>query len=718
MQEEAKQTDCFSNDIMTEGMTLHSSITAGNRSMKMYAGRLEKLGIHTYYDFLFHLPSRYEDYSLISKISDIQPGETVTIQGQVIEMKTNYMRGARIKTMQKALVTDGTGTIELTWFNQPFLTKTILPNAAISASGKADRFGRSKTMSLQSPEYEILFNNNPPIHTGRLIPVYPETQGVSSKWLRRQIFTILTQQIDEITEFMPPTIIKKDHLMPLEEAIQEIHFPKNLENASQARERLAFDELFLMQIAAKKRRAQWQEKQKGIQFAIKKYQKQIVDCINSLPFKLTGAQQTALEKIENDLQQTTPMNRLVQGDVGSGKTIVAAISMYIAYLNGYQSVLMAPTEILAQQHFATISKLLEPIGVKVDLVTGNKRIKNQESGIKNKTKKNNKSHDSLFIIPDSHIIIGTHAVLNEKLQFKNLGLVIIDEQQRFGVEQRSTIRQKGDNPHLLTMTATPIPRTVALTMYGDLDLSYLNEMPHGRKKIKTWLVPPEKRNGAYAWIKKQINETHSQAFIVCPFIEPSETMQTVRAVNQEFERLRKDIYPDLKLGLLHGKQKAKEKDETLQKFRNGDFNILVATPVVEVGIDISNATIIMIEASERFGLAQLHQLRGRVGRGDKQSYCLLFTDSKNAQTSTRLKAMETSHSGAELAELDLKLRGSGDLYGTAQHGIPKLKAATFSDTALIQKAKSAADEIFSTISDYPELNDYLDQTTSSNISPD
>lgn len=479
-----------------------------------------------------------------------------------------------------------------------------------------------------------------------------------------------------------------------------------MENASLARERLAFDELFLMQIAAKKRRAQWQERQLGIQFEVKKYQKQIEDCINSLPFTLTGAQKNAIEKIESDFQKTTPMNRLLQGDVGSGKTIVAAISMYIAYLNGYQSVLMAPTEILAQQHYKTITKLLEPLGINVDIRTGSNKGKGGSANGKNKKEST----------PD--ILIGTHAVLSDKIIFNKLGLVVIDEQQRFGVEQRSTIRQKGDNPHLLTMTATPIPRTVALTMYGDLDLSYINEMPHGRKEIKTWLVPPEKRNGAYDWIRKQINETHSQVFIVCPFIEPSETMQTVKAVNQEFERLRKDIYPDLKLGLLHGRQKAKEKSETLQKFRNGDFDILVATPVVEVGIDIPNATVIMIEAAERFGLAQLHQLRGRVGRGDKQSYCLLFTDSKNAQTSTRLKAMETSHSGAELAELDLKIRGSGDLYGTAQHGIPKLKAATFSDTTLIQKAKSAADEIFSTLSDYPSLNNYLDQTTSSNISPD
>ena len=666
--------------------------------MKLYATRLEKLNITTFYDFLFHLPSRYEDYSVISKIAEIQSGETVTIQGQVLEMKTNYLRGGRIKNMQKALVTDGTGTIELTWFNQPFLTQTILPNTQISASGKADRFGRSKNLSLQSPEYEVLFNNNPPIHTGRLIPVYPETQGVSSKWLRRQIFTILTQHANELNEYLPETILQQNHLMGFMEAIQAIHFPKDLETAEKAKERLAFDELFLMQLAANKRRSEWQKKQKGLQFEIKKYQKQINNCINSLPFKLTNAQQKALDSIMNDLQKETPMNRLVQGDVGSGKTVVAATAMYEAYLNGYQSVLMAPTEILAQQHYATVSKFLEPLGVKVSLVTGNKKLL---------------ASDSQF-----SILIGTHAVLSEKIMFGKLGLIIIDEQQRFGVEQRSTIRQKGDNPHLLTMTATPIPRTVALTMYGDLALSYLNEMPHGRKQIKTWLVPPEKRNGAYSWIRKEINENHSQAFIICPFIEPSETMQTVKAVNQEYELLKKEVYPDLKLGLLHGRQKGKEKDEILQQFRNGDFQILVATPVVEVGIDIPNATIIMIEAAERFGLAQLHQLRGRVGRGDKQSYCLLFTDSKTAQTSTRLKAMETTHSGAELAELDLKLRGPGNLYGTAQHGVPKLKAASFSDTLLIQKAKIAADRVFPDLSSYPQLKKQLDQTVSSNISPD
>ncbi|MGH9856912.1 MAG: ATP-dependent DNA helicase RecG, partial [Acidobacteriota bacterium] len=376
-----------------------------------------------------------------------------------------------------------------------------------------------------------------------------------------------------------------------------------------------------MQLKSNKRRAEWEAKQKGLSMDSTKYQALIQQCIKSLPFTLTEAQERAIKNILTDLERDKPMNRLLQGDVGSGKTVVAAIGMYVAYLNGYQSVLMAPTEILANQHYATVSKLLESLGVSVDLVTGSKKTGFKITDVK--LKKNSKS--SLLNLKSHNnfdIIIGTHAVLSEKITFQNLGLVIIDEQQRFGVEQRGSIRKKGKNPHLLTMTATPIPRTVALTLYGDLDLSYLNEMPHGRKKVKTWLVPPEKRNGAYNWIRKQIIETQSQVFIVCPFIEPSETMQTIKAVNQEYERLRKDVFPDLQLGLLHGKLKAKEKEAVLHKFREGDFHILVATPVVEVGIDVPNATVIMIEASERFGLAQLHQLRGRVGRGDKQSYCL------------------------------------------------------------------------------------------------
>ena len=597
--------------------------------------------------------------------------------------------------MQRATIVDETGTLHLVWFNQPFLVKAITVNSTISVSGKVETSPRKRSMS--SPQYEILYDDQKnPIHTGRLIPVYPETKGVSSKWLRRQIHNLMEQYKEELVEYLPESILKQYGFMQLQEAIQEIHYPQNGETAMKARDRLAFDELFLMQLAASKRKSEWREEQHIQPFNTHAHQDKIEKFIASLPFHLTGAQRKAVDDILHDFGKDKPMNRLLQGDVGSGKTVVAAVAMYEAHLNGFQSVIMAPTEILAGQHYKSIEKLLTPLGVRVALVTGSNKLKDMEFDV----------------------LIGTHAVLSEKVTFDRLAFVAIDEQQRFGVEQRGLIKQKGENPHLLTMTATPIPRTVALTMYGDLDMSYLNEMPVGRKKVKTWVVAPEKRDSAYEWIRKEIIETKSQVFIVCPFIEPSETMETIKAVNQEYERLSKEVYTDLKMGLLHGKLKAKEKDVVLDEFRNKKFDILVATPVVEVGIDIPNATIIMIEASERFGLAQLHQLRGRVGRGDKQSYCLLFTDSKQALTSERLKGMESIYSGAELAELDLRLRGPGNLYGTAQHGIPKLKMASFSDTELIQKAKRAADSIFSQLASYPELQTKVEILTTKQVSPD
>ncbi len=697
-------------------MTLQTPLTQADRLHKMYAKRLEKLGITTLEDFLYHLPSRYEDYSVISKISQVQQGETVTIQGKVLVAKNQYLRNARIRTIQKATIIDETGNIELTWFNQPFLINSLQKNSRISVSGRVEK--SKNKLYMQSPEFEILLNDRTnPIHTGRLIPVYPETKGVTSKWLRRQIHKILQDYKIELQEYLPPEIIRKFRFLSFAQAIQEIHFPKDFELASLARDRLSFDELFLLQLASIKRRDEWQHIKTGNPLEIEKYQNELNKFIASLPFILTNAQQRAVKEILNNLKQNKQMNRLLQGDVGSGKTVVAAIAMYAAYLNNYQSIFLAPTEILAQQHFATITKLLSPLGVKVDLVTGSKKsIKNQEVTIKPKNAK--KILNTKYLIHNTNVLVGTHALLNEKIKLDNLALVVIDEQQRFGVEQRGLIRKKGENTHLLTMTATPIPRTVALTMYGDLDLSYLNEMPIGRKKVKTWLVPVEKREGAYNWIRKQIKETNSQTFIICPFIEESESMQTVKAAAIEYEYLKKEVFPDLKLGLLHGKLKPIEKEQTMHDFKNKKTDILVATPVVEVGIDIPNATIILIEASERFGLAQLHQLRGRVGRGEKQSFCLLFSGSQNDQTTKRLKALESIYSGAELAELDLKLRGPGDLYGTAQHGIPKLKVASFSDTQLIQQAKNVADEIFPNLSTYPRLEQKINTLTRKKVSPD
>lgn len=685
----------------------------------MYASRLEKLGIFTFEDLLFHLPNRYEDYSVISKISQVQPGETVTIQGQILEFKNQYLRSARIRTIQKALVSDSTGSMEIIWFNQPFLAKSILTNSTISASGRIE--GSGQKLSMQSPEFEILLNNQNPLHTGRLISVYPETKGVSSKWLRRQIHTILNNYGNELLEYLPADIINKFNFMNFRQALSEVHFPHSLDLAEKAKERLAFDELFLMQLAAMKRKKEWQQNITARSFEINKYQKELDNFLTSLPFTLTNAQQKAIKEITQDLQQGKSMNRLLQGDVGSGKTVVAAAAMYLAFLNGFQSILLAPTEILAQQHFTTISNLLSPFGIKVDLVTGNKK----QSVIPSEAKRSrgisyHKNAGSIY-----NILVGTHALLNDKIKLDKLALVVIDEQQRFGVEQRGAIRKKGQSTHLLTMTATPIPRTVALTMYGDLELSYLNEMPGGRRKIRTWLVPVEKRNAAYNWIRDQIHTNDSQAFIICPFIEQSESMQTVKAASKEYDRLKKEVFSDLpagrhglKLGLLHGKLKSKEKEQVMQDFKNKKFDVLVATPVVEVGIDIANATIIIIEAAERFGLAQLHQLRGRVGRGDKQSYCLMFSESQTESTNNRLKSLETIYSGAELAELDLRLRGPGNLYGTAQHGIPKLKVASFSDTLLIQKARFEAQEVFPNLSAYPALEKKINTITLQTITPD
>lgn len=688
-------------------MDLNTPIEKIGGIYKKYASRLEKLGITSLEDFLYHVPFRYEDYSLISKIGRVQPGETVTVQGEITEIKNEYTR--RFRNLQKAKVEDETGSIKIIWFNQPFISKIFKTGDRISLSGKVKLSLNGKVM--ESPEYEIL--NGETIHTGRLVPVYSETRGVSSKWLRRQVYQILKDFEKEFIEYIPAEIISKNNFFNFKTAIGQIHFPDSLDYAEKARKRLSFDELLIMQLKGYIKRRDWEKKTASNIFEIEEHRDKIENFLESLPFELTNAQKRAVEEIIKDLKSEKPMNRLLEGDVGSGKTVVGAIGMYLSFLNGFQSVLMAPTEILANQHFNTISKLLIPFGVKINLKTGSTK---NESRITNNEK------------PIFDILIGTHAVLSGKIYFEKLGLVVIDEQQRFGVKQRAVIRSRGKNPHLLTMTATPIPRTVALTMYGNLDVSFLDEMPLGRKIIKTWLVPEEKRNNAYKWIEKEIIKNKTQAFIICPFIEESETMTTVKAATKEFEILKKQIFPDMKLSLLHGKLKSKEKEKILDDFsskgrsasggKNRKTDILVATPVVEVGIDIPNATIMVIEASERFGLSQLHQLRGRVGRNDMQSYCLLFTESRNPKTIERLKGMEKIYIGAELAELDLRLRGPGEIFGTTQHGVRELKIASFSDFSLIEKVRKEAEKIFPKLKDYPKLLEKINTENLSDISPD
>lgn len=661
---------------------------------KTYTGRLKKLDITIVEDLLHHYPFRYNDFSLISKISQIQPGERVTIQGKIRESKNIYTKYR--KKIQKVVVADESGQIEATWFNQPFLTKTLKPGLRLSLAGKVDVFGSKST--LISPEYEIIKKET--IHTARLVPVYPETHGVSSKWLRSRIAPLIKKLLPKMPNWLPEKIKKENNLIDLRSALRQIHFPNNKKEIEKAKKRLSFDELFLIQLATLKRKKAWQKTKLAHSLFID--QEKILKFTTSLPFNLTKAQNKTSREILENLKKDKPMNRLLEGDVGSGKTVIAAIAMYVAHLNGFQSVLMAPTEILAHQHYQTIKTLLEPFDIKIALLTSSKK----PSAAEQQSSKIN-------------IFIGTHALIYEKVKLERLGLVVIDEQHRFGVEQRAKLIKKGKAPHILTMTATPIPRTIALTLYGDLDLSVLDEMPPGRKKTKTWVVPLEKRQSAYEWIKKQIKKEKSQAFIVCPLIEEStkESMKDIRAATVEFERLSQKVFPQLKLGLLHGRMKAKEKEKVIADFKDKKINILVSTPVVEVGIDIPNATIMMIEGADRFGLAQLHQLRGRVGRSNQQSYCLLFTSQKSKQTLKRLSAMQKYTSGFKLAEIDLKLRGPGEIYGTKQHGFIPLKIASFSDALLVAKTRKAAQSIIDKINQFPLLKQRLKNYTMKFVEP-
>lgn len=617
---------------------------------------LKKLGIETVQDLLYYVPFRYDDFSLVSPIARVQPGETVTVEGTIAAFHNAITKSG--KKLQQARIADETGNLDVIWFNQPFLARVMPVGARVRLAGKIDWFGHKVVMN--SPSYEI----DSILHTGRLVPVYPETEGISSKWLRGRIAFVLEQVLKHVIDVLPDF-----GLMPLIQAIHAVHFPETKHEADAARHRLAFDELFFLQLRAWEERRMWQETKKS--FLCRTHEDEVNSLMQSLPFTLTNDQQLAINDILRDLTRPYPMNRLLEGDVGAGKTVVAMIAMFVAHKNSLRSALMAPTQILAEQHYQTIKGFLERFGIRVGLITSSQKD------------------------TDADILVGTHALISDKKTQNNLGLVVIDEQQRFGVVQRSAlleVTKKHKTPHMLTMTATPIPRTVAKTIMGNLYLSVLATIPDGRKKVKTWVVPNKKREGAYEWIAKQINETGGQAFIICPLIEESETLATAKAATSEYERL-KTIFTDFQLGLLHGRMKAKEKNDVLDAFRRGETHILVATPVVEVGIDIPGATIMLIEAAERFGLSQLHQLRGRVGRGERQSYCLLFTQDQNEQTLTRLKAMETTHSGPALAELDLTLRGPGELFGTRQHGIPELKIARWTDSDLISQTGKAVRKI-------------------------
>jgi len=690
-----------------------------------YQKKLKKLGIKTIKDIIFHFPHRYEDFSNIIPISKVESAsidhlisdkpkketkKTISIQGEVLEIK-NIRIWKKKMVLTEAIVQDNSGKIKVIWFNQSYLINTLKAGDFVCLSGKTAR-KKSKTY-LSSPSFEkikkLITQEGQAqglTHTGRLVPIYPATEKLSSKWLRFVVKPLLTQFKKEMPDSLPKEIVNLHNLLPIQKAIWQIHFPDSLELAKKARQRFQFEELFLiMLLVLRKKQKMTKEKAKNIPLKLEV----VKSFVDSLPFKLTDSQKKSAWQILKDLEKAEPMNRLLEGDVGSGKTVVATIGILNTIKAGYQVAVMAPTEILAKQHFKTIREMLKSFKLKVGFLTSKESLFQNRKITKAKLIEKTKKQGGV------DLLIGTHSLIQEGVEFNKLALAILDEQHRFGVDQRAKLVQKQKFvPHFLSMTATPIPRTLSLTIYGDLDLSLITEMPKGRKRIITKIIPPQMRLQAYAFIKKQV-KIGQQVFVICPRIESTNNKQQtmnnknslswseVKAVKEEYDKLSKKVFPDLKVAMLHGKMKAEEKEKIMSKMKSGKIDILISTSVIEVGIDIPNATIIMIEGAERFGLAQLHQFRGRVGRAKHQSFCMLFTDSQSETTQQRLKALISSENGFKLAEKDLQIRGPGDFIGKRQSGIPDLIMSSLKDLSLVQKTREAAKNIL--IND-PELKKY------------
>lgn len=657
---------------------LDSPVTELHGVSDAYARRLSRLGVTTIRDLLYLFPHRYDDFSSLKTIDKLQYGEEVTIIGTVRETKERTSR--RGQSIVTTTLSDATGVVEATWFNQPYLLKRFRPGKQIVISGKVDQYlGR---ITFSSPTWEPL--DKELIHTGRLVPVYPLTKGLSARWLRRLAKRTVDYWSLRLPDHLPLALREKRKLPNLEWAMQQIHFPDSWETLEQASWRLAFDEFLMIQLGVLKQRHEWR-KRSGRPIHIDG--SLLRTFLESLPFELTSAQEKALSEILEDLQKPKPMSRLLQGDVGSGKTVVAAAAMLMAVASDMQAVLMAPTEILAEQHYASLSRLWGELWL-----PGMKKLTSHLHLLTGSLKQSDK--ETIYAETASgraKIIIGTHALIQEGLSFSNLGLAVIDEQHRFGVTQRASLRQKGHNPHILVMSATPIPRTLALTVYGDLDISTIDELPPGRMEIITRWMKPRERERAYSFLHSRVAESE-QAFIICPLIEESEKIETKAAV-EEHRRLQEEVFPDLQLGLLHGRMATAEKEAVMRQFYRGELQVLVSTPVVEVGIDVPNATVMLIEGADRFGLAQLHQFRGRVGRGDRQSYCLLLADSPTDTGEQRLKIIEGTQDGFKLADEDLNMRGPGEFFGTRQSGLPDLKIARLGDVKVLEEARLVAREI-------------------------
>ncbi len=637
------------------------------------AALFKKLGIITVGDVITHYPREYEDRSKLKKLIELQDGDQCSFMG-TIASKPVLSRPRKGLSVLRASIRDDTGIINATWFNQPYLKDIFRPGDKYLFYGKITR---RRTFEVLNPVYEKT-DEAGPVNTCRIIPIYPSTGKLTQNVIRAVIRNALEYAGDSIDDILPQWVRDVYGLAGASYAVRNIHYPDNDEAFLKARERLVFEELFLLQTALMSLKAVSEKSESGIRFGAGDDVKRFME---SLPFKLTNAQIRVFSEIERDMESPRVMNRLVQGDVGSGKTIVALLALVKAAKSGYQGAFMAPTEILAGQHYVTINKLLAPLGIRTALLTGSISAKESKRIIEQ------------IGSGETDIVIGTHALLEKKVVFKKLGLVVTDEQHRFGVRQRAVLGSKGDNPDVLVMTATPIPRTLALILYGDLDISIIDELPPGRKKVKTYAVDSSMRDRINNFIRKQVSEGR-QVYIVCPLVEESDSVEA-RSASELSAELAKKTFSDLRVGMIHGKMKSSEKEDVMSRFAAGDIDILVSTTVIEVGVNVGNATLMVVENAERFGLSQLHQLRGRVGRSEHQSYCILFNDSKSEVARERMKVMETTSDGFVISEKDLELRGPGDFFGTRQHGIPDLKIANlYRDTDILKKAQEAAQRLF------------------------
>lgn len=646
-----------------------------------HAETFRHLGVNTLGDLLFYFPRRYDDYSKLKPINRLQYNEEVTVIATVMSSSTRSVRDGRVK-ITEIVISDDTGYLRLTWFNQPWVASRLKSGDQVVVSGRIDMYlGR---LVMNNPECEPLDQEH--LHTNRIVPVYPLSSNITQRWLRRQMHQTVSFWAPRVPDFLPASTRQAAGLPDLPTALLQVHFPDSTEKLDAARERLAFDEIFLLQLGVLRQKRTWQQA-RARTFPIT--DEWLQEQISRLPFELTAAQQRAIQDVRHDLSLGQPMNRLLQGDVGSGKTVIAALAAAAITSQGAQAAFMAPTSILAEQHYRSLLGLLTPEGDRPNppLQAGEIRLLLGDTPEAEKREIRNGLADGSI-----KLIIGTHALIESPVEFSCLQLAIIDEQHRFGVAQRSTLRSKGENPHLLVMTATPIPRSLALTIYGDLDLSVMDEMPPGRQPVETLLIPPVERENAYQMVRNQVEKGH-QAFIICPLVEKGENDDSKAAV-EEHARLQKEVFPELKLGLLHGRLKPEEKDRVMTAFREKEYQVIVSTSVVEVGVDIPNATIMLVEGANRFGLAQLHQFRGRVGRGADHSFCLLIPETEDALENERLMVMTQTNDGFVLAEHDLNQRGPGDFLGTRQAGFADLRMASLTDVRLIEKARKHAQEIF------------------------